>query len=190
MRLARMAAGLLVGVAVLTGCAGKQPANETLPAAAPTTADATPTLPPLGPPDMPMPAEAREKTSASATTFLRYYMNLLNVAQANLDPRYVSQLSQGCETCDRLIQNIEEDSRANREYQGGAISITSTSNPAIFGDEAQLAFSMEQGALTVRDADGKDVTDLSAPAAQLQCGAILRWSPTDSTWMLSQWDVN
>ncbi len=63
MRLARTAAGVLVGVAVLAGCSSQRPANQTLPSAAPTSAEASATLPPLGPPDFPMPAAARERSN-------------------------------------------------------------------------------------------------------------------------------
>ncbi|MCU1606134.1 MAG: hypothetical protein JWP46_2599, partial [Modestobacter sp.] len=50
MRLARVAAGALVGAVVLAGCSNKEPANETLPTPSSTTA-ASETLPPLGPAD-------------------------------------------------------------------------------------------------------------------------------------------
>jgi hypothetical protein len=55
----RLVAGLAAGAVALSGCSGRQEANDTLPEAdaSPSLSDAS--LPPLGPPDLPMPAEAR-----------------------------------------------------------------------------------------------------------------------------------
>jgi len=190
MRLARGAAGTLIAVAVLAGCSSKEPANDTLPSAAPTSAAPSETLPPLGPPDLPMPAEAREQTPAGAEAFLRYYMAIYSQAQASLDSTYMDQLSQDCTTCDRLIANMREDAHSQREYEGGEVNVMSVSTPFITGSKAEIAFSMEQSALKVRDANGVEVGELSAPAATLQCGAVATWSATETTWVLSQWDVN
>ena len=189
MRLARTAAGALVGVAVLAGCSSERPANETLPSAAPTSAEASQTLPPLGPPDFPMPPEAREQTPAGAEAFLRYYLDVYNLAQAKLDSTYMNQLSQSCQTCDRLSANIDEDARNSRMYEGGAVDVVSLTTPSVEGDKAEIAFSMKQDALTVRDSDGAILSELSAPQASLQCGAVLTWSPQATSWILSQWDV-
>jgi hypothetical protein len=185
MRLARVAAGALVGVAVLAGCSSKEPASETLP-----TAAASEALPPLGPADFPMPAEAREKTPAGAEAFLRYFMTLYNAAEASLDPTYMDAFSQNCETCDQLIQNLKEDAESGYTYEGGIVTITAVSSPSLNGLSAETAFSMEQTALTVRDGQQAPLAHLSAPAANLNCGAIFVWSQSESTWIFSQWDVN
>jgi hypothetical protein len=190
MRLAQVTAGVLVAVAALTGCSAKEPANDTLPTPSATAAEATPTLPPLGPPDMPMPAEARARTPAGAETFLRYYIELYNQAEQTLDPSYMDSFSQGCDTCDRLIQNIKQDAAAGYSYTGGAVAVGEVSTPHLDGAIAETAFSMEQGPLTVQDGHGVAIPSLSAPAASLSCGAILTWSEPNSTWMLSQWDVS
>jgi hypothetical protein len=137
-----------------------------------------------------MPAEAREKTPAGAEAFLRYYMDLYTAAEASLDSTYINQFSQGCETCDRLIDNLEKDARAGYTYEGGVVTVSAVSTPSLHGLTAQTAFSMEQTALTVRDGQRGTVADLSAPPASLNCGAILTWSQSDVTWIFSQWDVN
>lgn len=184
-RLLAVAAVLVLG---LVGCSEEQPASQTLPTTA-ATAEATPTLEALGPPDLPMPAEAREQTPAGAEAFIRYYMDVYTSAQAGLDATYMDQLSQGCQTCDQLISNLQEDSAAGLSYEGGAAQVSFIS-ATVDGGRAEAAFSITQDALIVRDAQGSERVDLSAPAADLDCGAILTWSSQLSSWIFTQWDVN
>ncbi|HEV7872307.1 MAG TPA: DUF6318 family protein, partial [Modestobacter sp.] len=155
MRLARVAAGALVVGAVLTGCSGKQPANDTLPSAAPTSAESSESLPPLGPPDLPMPTEAREPTSEAASAFVVYYMTVYNEAQQTMDAQYLRDLSKGCTTCDRIAEEIIVDSQSGFSYQGGQVTIDSISAPAVNGQRAEAAFSTTQAPLTVLDATGE-----------------------------------
>ena len=62
----RVIAGLVVGVVLLSGCAAKEKASTSLPAPTSTAAPTTAALPPLGPPDFPVPAAARTKDAAGA----------------------------------------------------------------------------------------------------------------------------
>src|SRR3954452_17635339 len=101
MRWVRAAAAAVVGVALLTGCSEERQANATLPSTTSAAAESTEALPPLGPPDLPMPAEAREKTAAGFQSFANYYLTLVNRLQVDLDASYLRELSRGCETCDR-----------------------------------------------------------------------------------------
>ncbi|GAB3354363.1 DUF6318 family protein [Modestobacter lapidis] len=190
MRLARGAAGALIALAVLTGCSSKAPANDTLPSAAPTSADASETLPPLGPPDFPMPAEARAQTPAGAEAFLRYYIGLYNAAQESMDTRYLKQFGRACDTCIGLSNQLEEDAKAGYRYQGGDVIVNGISPPLTRRSEAEIAFSITQAALTLTTASGEPVEDLSFPEKKNPaCGAILSWSPTTSSWAMTQWDV-
>ena len=72
--------GLLLATALLSGCAEKQEARDTLPTAS--AAPTTEALPELGPADFPVPDEARTKDAAGAEAFLRYWIDLLNRQQA------------------------------------------------------------------------------------------------------------
>ncbi|WP_448615841.1 DUF6318 family protein [Modestobacter sp. URMC 112] len=177
-------------MAVLAGCSdGPEPASDSLPSAAPTSAGASETLPPLGPPDFPMPPEAREQTPAGAESFLRYYLNLYNRAQADLNTAYMSELSKDCETCDQLINNMNEDAQNSRSYEGGTVEPVSITPASLADGRAELAFSLAQSALVVRTAEGATIGELSAPPATLQCGAVLTWSTQSTSWVFSQWDV-
>jgi hypothetical protein len=191
MRLARVAAGVLIGVAVLAGCSDSPaPANDTLPSAAPTSAEASQTLPPLGPPDFPMPPEARQQTPAGAEAFLRYYLNLYNTAQATMDAQYLRQFGKSCETCEGLASQIEDDAAAGYRYQGGQLTTDGLSPPVVQEEKAEIAFSITQAALSVTTSDGAPIDGLDFPLrASPACGAILNWSELTSSWVITQWDV-
>src|SRR4051794_26604224 len=107
MRLVRVAAVVLAGAAVLTGCSDGGTANETLPSTSTTAAETSEALEPLGPPDLPMPAEAREQTAAGAQVFLTYYVALMNHAQEQSTSRFVRDLSVDCSTCISFADGID-----------------------------------------------------------------------------------
>lgn len=179
----------LLGTALLSGCSNRQEASTTLPApsaSAPTTAEA---LPPLGPPDLPMPAAARKQTPEGAEAFLRYYMEVYNHAQRTLDPTWMRDLSSGCGTCDRIADDMDADSAAGFTYQGGEVRVDAISLPAVSGDEAQIALVITQAPLAVMNEgmpiDGLTFPERSSPGS----GAILVWDRAQSTWRVSQWDV-
>ena len=68
----RLVAGLAAGAVVLSGCSERQEASDTLPEADASPSASQPELPPLGPPDLPMPAEARTQDAAGAEAFVQY----------------------------------------------------------------------------------------------------------------------
>ncbi|MGY1843787.1 DUF6318 family protein [Modestobacter sp. SYSU DS0875] len=190
MRRVRLAAALTIGAAVLAGCSSEQQANETLPSTSATAAESSEALPPLGPPDLPMPDEAREMTPEGAESFIRYYMEVYNAAQESMDPTYMDELSQGCALCDGIIANLTEDSAAGYRYVGGQVEVTSVGAAPVSERSAELVFSMTQARLRVESPGGDELAELSAPAAELQCGAVLDWSSVNESWVLGQWDVN
>ncbi|TFV91544.1 hypothetical protein E4P40_05820 [Blastococcus sp. CT_GayMR20] len=181
----RLAAGLVAATAVLTGCSEKQEANETLPTNG--AAETTPELPPLGPEDFPVPAEAREMTPEGAVAFVRYYVGLTKfVAENSLDPEPLLQLSQDCRTCIRIAQSLDEDRAANRRYTEYAYEFTGYGPAMLDGETAQMGFLYVQGPITVVDQAGKVVTDRSAPTpVELQSGAVLLWKPEQATWVIT-----
>jgi hypothetical protein len=189
MRLVRVAAAA-VGVAVLAGCSTGATANETLPSTSATAAETTESLPPLGPADLLMPDAARQMTAAGAEAFLRYYMDVYNAAQGSMDSTYMDRFSEGCSLCDDIMNNLRKDATAGYSYSGGQVTVLSLSAGTIGQSSVEIAFTMNQAPLTVRADDGTAIGDLSAPAASLNCGAILNWSDSETSWVLAQWDVN
>jgi hypothetical protein len=191
MRLVRVAAAAVLGVVVLAGCSDDETANDTLPEVSSSAAQTSETLPPLGPPDLPMPVEAREQTPAGAEAFIRYYMHVYTWAQTHMDATYMRQFSRDCDTCARIIREIEADTSAGYSYKGGEISVgyakATDQEPA----GAEAVFSITQAPLTVLDQNGQPVSDLSFPAhTSPGCGAVMTWDTSGNTWVLEQWDIN
>ena len=191
MRLVGMAVAAVVGLGLLAGCSSGRTANETLPPSASSPAETSATLPPLGPPDLPMPDEAREQTAAGAEAFLRYYMDVYTAAQASMDPTYMDQLSHDCETCNRIIGEINTDASAGYTYQGGEVTVeyVDTTNPK--DSVAEAVFSLYQAPLAVVGQDGQPLPDLTFGERKSPgCGAILGWDRGEHTWVINQWDIN
>lgn len=186
MRLAQVAAGVLVGVAVLAGCSSKEPANDTLPTPSATSAEASETLPPLGPADFPMPAEAREKDAVGAKAFLFYYVELLNRAQSTLNAENILDLSQECATCTAFAEGIESYADKGYEYLGGSITLNDAATPTLRDRSCEFAISLSQGQLQVLGSGGAPVAELaSAENTFPASGATLVWDRARSTWLMS-----
>ncbi|WP_141243047.1 DUF6318 family protein [Geodermatophilus obscurus] len=185
----RLVAGLAAGAVVLSGCSERQEASDTLPGADASPSASEPELPPLGPPDLPMPAEARTQDAAGAEAFVRYYIDLISNAQRTLDSNWIRDLSSGCETCDQLAVGFDEDRASGYARVGGEVRVSSISTPVINGDEAEAAFTLQQGAQRVNK-HGTPVTDLNTPERDnLSAGAVLTWQPERQTWLVSRLDV-
>ncbi|GAA3154470.1 hypothetical protein GCM10010531_01890 [Blastococcus jejuensis] len=180
----RLLIGVLAGVTLLSGCAEKQPANESLP-----SASASPTeeeLPPLGPEDLPMPAEARTQDAAGAEAFVRYYIALINRTSDVMDAQPLREFSDGCEDCNRIASSTEEDAANGLHYEDGLLSITSMGEPRLEGDRAEIAFFADQARLQVVDAAGSVNEEMSSEAfADVSCGAAMRWNSELATWVMT-----
>lgn len=180
----RPTASLFAGVVVLTGCSEKQEANDSLP-----TASASPTedaLPPLGPEDLPMPDEARTQDSAGAEAFFRYYIELINRTSDVMDAEPLREFSDGCDDCNRIATDTEEDAAAGYHYEGGELTITRTGEPKIEERSVEMAFFADQAALQVVDQSGRPVDGLSFGAIPgLSSGATARWDAGRQTWLMT-----
>ncbi|SOC48990.1 hypothetical protein SAMN05660748_1704 [Blastococcus aggregatus] len=181
----RLAACLVTGAAVLTGCSEKQEAAQTLPS----SSSAAPTedaLPPLGPADLPMPAEARTQDAAGAEAFVRYYIELINRTSTVMDAQPLRDLSDGCRDCDRIADNTDADADAGYHYEGGDLVIKAAGSVTVTGEEARIAFTVDQAPLMVVDAGGARNADLSSSAlTDLTGGALTTWNSTRSTWLMT-----
>jgi hypothetical protein len=182
-----MVRAALVGVA-LAGCSAGTQASETLPSASTSAAATSRTLEPLGPPDLPMPDEAREQTPEGAEAFLKYYMAIYTKAQAEMDPTYLRKFSQDCAFCDALTQRLHDYATSGYLYDGGAVTLTGTSLMSNADQQIEGAFTIDQEVLTIRDPNGTVVSQ--EDRAAYNCGAILSWSPNETSWVFTQWDVN
>jgi hypothetical protein len=182
----RLAAGLAAGAVALSGCSERQEANDTLPGADASPSASEPSLPPLGPPDLPMPAEARTQDAAGAEAFVRYYIDLINRTSTVMDAAPLREFSQSCEDCNRIASVVEEDAASGRQYSGGLITIITMGEPLIKDTTAEMAIRADVAALEVQDAAGNVLPDLSLPAySGLNGGAAIAWSADQNAWVMT-----
>ena len=184
-RLVRAAiVGVLMGTALLSGCAEKQEARDTLPTAS--AAPTTEALPELGPDDFPVPDDARTKDAAGAEAFLRYWIDLLNRQQAIPAGQPIRDLGPECRECLRIAQAFDEAAAAGYRYEGGELSLNDVTEPRLNGDVASIAFGTRVEALTVRDVNGaavpEGVGDLNPNAGS---GVTLEWSEDARSWLVA-----
>ncbi|MCZ2818734.1 DUF6318 family protein [Modestobacter sp. VKM Ac-2977] len=177
-----------MAIAVLSGCSRGETANETLPEASPSAAETSEALPPLGPPDLPMPPEAREQTEAGAAAFIRYYVELINHTNSDMDPQFLRQLSRDCATCDRIADETDADALAGYRYVGGRLSVTSSLEATLSTPgQAESAFVIDQEELAIENSNGQPVPGLSFPALDdLQSGSVLTWNKGIASWMVTE----
>lgn len=178
----RALAFLAAGAVLASGCAEKQEPSTSAPT---TAAEASPTLPPLGPPDFPVPTEARQKTEAGVQAFTRYYIELSNRLLISLDSSPLRALSQGCEDCDSMARGLDKARAAGEHYEGGELAISWLSNAVVKGDSAEVAFLLQQAAVTVRNAQGSMVSEKSSDSFQISGGLSLSWDADRATWVVT-----
>ncbi|HEY4625409.1 MAG TPA: DUF6318 family protein [Blastococcus sp.] len=179
----RWLAFIAVGAVLLSGCSKKQEANDTLPS--PSAAETTPELPPLGPDDMPMPAEARTQDAAGAEAFVRYYIALINRTSTIMDAKPLRDLSDGCADCNRIADATEQAEAAGRDYVGGQMTILQVGRPLVRGDKAELALRVDQAEFVVLDPSGRPTEGGSEAFSNVAGGATLRWDGTRQTWLVA-----
>jgi hypothetical protein len=178
-------AGLAAGVLVLSGCSERQEAADTLPEADATPSASESSLPPLGPPDLPMPAEARTQDAAGAEAFVRYYIDLINRTSTVMDAAPLREFSNGCADCDRIATDAESDAAAGYRYEGGELTITwiEAFKPS---DTVEVGFVVDQDALKVVDGEGRPVTGLTFDAKPgLQSGTTMSWDFQRQSWVMT-----
>jgi Family of unknown function (DUF6318) len=180
------AACLLAATVVLGGCSERQEASDTLPSTSAEPTESTPELPPLGPPDLPMPDEARTPDAAGAEAFVRYYIELINRTSDVMDAAPLREFSNGCNECSRIAADTDTDGAAGYEYEGGELTITSMGTPLVEGQVAELAFIADQAALRVVESTGQPVNGLSFEAfSDFSCGASLQWNGETDSWVMT-----
>jgi hypothetical protein len=187
----RLVAGLAAGAIVLSGCSERQEASDTLPGADASPSASEPELPPLGPPDLPMPAEARTQDAAGAEAFVRYYIDLINRTSTVMDAAPLREFSNGCAGCDRIATDYESDAASGYRYDGGALALRQVGKPLISDPTtAEVAFRFDLEPLTVIDASGTPVPDLTFEGSRDSLGsAALQWVEVDQSWRAAQLDL-
>ena len=186
MRLGQAVAAAAVGIAVLAGCSDGGTANETLPPAPSSTAPTSAALQPLGPPDFPVPNEARQKTPTGVLAFTTYYLQLTDHVLPSLDPSPLRDLSRGCEACEALAAGYEADRAAGYRYEAGHLTIDSTGTSVVDGDVGEISFLLTQPPVRLYDANNQLVADRQTDSYQLSGGMTLQWDAQRTTWLVTQ----
>ena len=182
----RLAAGLAAGAVALSGCSERQEANDTMPGAEASPRASEPSLPPLGPPDLPMPAEARTQDAAGAEAFVRYYIDLINRTSTVMDAAPLREFSQGCEDCNRIAAATEEAAAAGHDYEGGEMTILQSGEPLIKGHTAEMALRVDQAEFRVLDASGTATEGGSPAYFNVSSGVALTWNVQLKSWLMTQ----
>jgi hypothetical protein len=176
--------GVVIGTALVSGCAEKQEASDTLPS--PSASPTTEALPELGPADFPVPDEARTKDAAGAEAFLRYWVDLLNRQQAIPAGEPLRELGPDCRECLRIARAFDDAATAGQRYEGGELSLNDVTEPQLTRDEASINFGTRVEPVSLRDSSGKPVPDgqgdLNPNAGS---GISLIWSEADQTWLVA-----
>ena len=188
--LGRAAAVLVVG-ALLTGCGSDDAPTEPRAAESTATPVADPgSLAPLGPADLPVPADARRRTPEGAMAFLHYYLGLINHTNRTMDPAHLIDLSQpACETCAAVTAAYQGDAAAGYTYAGGDVAVDSMATANIGGKTAVISFVLSQAPSDVLDSRGRTVPGRSTEAfPTMPSAATLTWSEDDTTWTVASLD--
>jgi hypothetical protein len=170
----------------LAGCGSEgQQASTDLPPVSTSAAESMPELSPLGPPDLPMPAEARVQDEAGAEAFVRYYIELINRSSGVMDAQPLRDLSDGCFDCNRIADNIDTDAMAGYQYENGILTITDLYQAEVEDEAAKLGFFVDQAPLRVVDSSGIVNDELSSgELPNLSSGALLDWDSERVTWIM------
>ena len=181
--------GLVVGAVLLSGCAAKEKASTSLPAPTSTAAPTTATLPPMGPPDFPVPAAARTKDAAGAEAFMRYWINLLNRQQSIPAGKPVRDLGPHCSECLRIARNFDTVAAAGHRYVGGELTVNDLPPAELQDEEATVNFAVRREAVQIVDGLGT-VVDTGAPLAGNEIGGgILEWSAGLRGWLVQGFQI-
>lgn len=183
----RLVAGLAAGAVVLSGCSERQEANDTLPGADASPSATEPELPPLGPPEFPVPDAAREKTPEGALAFAEYYISLgSEVGAGSIPAATFLDLSTGCALCRQIATSFKEDQAAGYTYQNFSYTFEEYGAPQLSGDMAELGFVYTQSDYAVVDRSGREIADRAGEATgELQSGMLLEWQPMHSCWLVT-----
>jgi hypothetical protein len=189
-RAALVGAALVAAATLLSGCSEKQEANETLPSAS--AAETTPELPPLGPENFPVPAEAREKTPEGALAFAKYYMDLgIEIGLGHVPAQSLLDLGTSeCRLCRQVADSFAEDEQAGYTRRGSTSTFQEYGPPVLTGDTAEVGFVFTQSADQVIDKEGNEVhSRAGAASGDLQSGMQLTWRDDLQSWLVSSLTV-
>ena len=175
--------GLAVGAAALSGCAAKEAASTSLPATTSKAAPTTPALPPLGPPDFPVPAAARTKDAAGAEAFLRYYIELMNRQEFIPSGARLREFGPACQECLRIARAFDKTAAAGEHYEGGRVTVNDVPPPRSVDNHIEISFSARAEVEKRVDRTGK-VLEEAPFDANVGSAMHLSWADDRKCWIV------
>lgn len=164
---------LAVGILLLAGCSGShEPSRDTT----------------LGPPDIPMFAEARQKNEVGSEFFARYYIVMMNWSMMSLDSGPLRDFSRHCRACESLAGLIDAKKSQGDTRVNSLITVDSMSAGVIHGNAAEVAFRFVETPFTTFLPEAPTER---APSPSEKCegriamtwdDAYQRWAVTDLRW--------
>ncbi len=142
-------------------------------------------LEPLGPDELPMPDEARERTVDAARAFARYFYEVVRHSYETGDTEDFDLLSRNCATCERQIAAVLENA-AEGMYSTGGDFLTFAVGPfEVFGTRALLEVTASSGPSGYVDANGVPVPGRDSPGYEgLRASMTLTWVEDMQSWIV------
>ena len=179
-RLPVLVAGLVL---VLVGCSGEDPEPKMAPteSVASTPSTLVPTVSPSGSPVPSLPAEADDKTGAGAAAFVRYWVQVVNFAQASGDVSLLETLDDSqCVGCRGVVKAIRRPYSSGGHIEGGAWRVGRLRElPLDFGADWAGFAKSRTDAQTIVTADGARSSYAGGPFSLY---AYLAW---DDGWRMT-----
>jgi hypothetical protein len=180
----RLLACLGVAAVLGAGCSSTPQASTSLPSSS--SAKPSSSLPPLGPPDFPVPDKARTQDAAGAEAAMRYYLVLI-AHQSGKAGQPLRDLSRDCGFCKFVADRADQDATAGYRFEGGAITVEDMPAPAVHDGIAEFAFTAGQSKVTVTAPDGSAVAGRGDEAVSgYQGAAAMSWDPSRRAWIVTQ----
>jgi hypothetical protein len=177
------AVALLVVVAVLlmlTGCGGDPKADPSPSPSSPVTSPVSTT------PSAPvMPAEAKAEGKAGAMAFVKYYVELINHAQATGDTSALAAAEMPkCHSCQTARNGVQAHYEAGGSIKGGDWRIeksVAVPNPAVGGWNVDLSVSYGRQVVSYGTSQPDKVNPAGEMVLSVQVGRV------DDAWRVFEW---
>ena len=123
------------------------------------------------------------KSEAGAIAFVKYFLELNNLAYMRSDPELLRRVSAiGCEVCESLIADVEELQRLGRHYNQPVVALDSAKYlGANSSTQFLVSAQVTQQRSSVVDSDGKVI--LTDPKKVLKRTFEVTWQ--SGSWLVS-----
>jgi len=180
-RLRLALAGIAAGTTLLAGCTGDDASADPSPDETSSSSEPTEetTEPDLEAPELP--EAATEQSEAGAEAFVRYFVDVINHAQATGDAEAIAQVSEpDCGACTGFIDATNSAYESGGRIEGGTFTLTDVAPlPVDYGADAGFYLTIQIDEQTIFGADGPVQR---AEPLEYRIGAYPGW--TEDRWSM------